>query len=121
MMITMTSTIMTSHFVLLLLGIHAVLSPIILTPFPHQACSFTLTNGRLRMHHRSSYTGTLTQRYDDYAMKHLAGATSPTRHVAQHVTRVQACSSPSPLALRCSVSCTSRTKAGATPSPFPHL
>jgi hypothetical protein len=48
-------------------------------PFPsrpapsHQACSFTWTNGRLRMNHRSSYSGTLTQRYDDYAMKHLAG------------------------------------------------
>jgi hypothetical protein len=25
------------------------------------------------MNHRSSYSGTLTQRYDDYAMKHLAG------------------------------------------------
>lgn len=41
---------------------------------PLQACSFTWTNGRLRMNHRSSYSGTLTQRYDDYAMKHLAGA-----------------------------------------------
>ncbi len=29
------------------------------------------------MNHRSSYSGSLTQRYDDYAMKHLAGVLFP--------------------------------------------
>ena len=29
------------------------------------------------MNHRSSYSGSLTQRYDAYAMKHLAGVLFP--------------------------------------------
>jgi hypothetical protein len=32
---------------------------------PPQACSFTWSNGRLRMNHRCSYSGSLTQRYDN--------------------------------------------------------
>ena len=69
------------------------------------------------MNHRSSYSGTLTQRYDDYAMKHLAGIP----HVIficgfsnrNSVNSLQACSSLLPLASRYSASCTSRTKAGS--------
>lgn len=47
------------------------------------------------MNHRSSYSGTLTQRYDDYAMKHLAGMpvhTSRDLHLRiQTATRLILC------------------------------